>query len=74
MESDLQPILWKWLIRLIWMGSIVFFQVVELHRYLNDQTYRPFFALYAAVLLALFLWFVVSVLARVRSVQPRRTS
>jgi hypothetical protein len=64
--SDLQPIFWKWLLRLIWVGSIVFFQIVEFNRYLSGQSYRPFFGLYAAVLLALVLWFVVSLLARTR--------
>jgi hypothetical protein len=62
--SDLQPILWKWLIRLIWVGSIAFFQIVEFNRYLNGQTYRPFFGLYAAVLLALCLWVAASWLAQ----------
>src|SRR3569833_4550438 len=42
--------------RLIWIGSIVFFQIVELVRYFNGQTYRPFFGLYAAILFALVLW------------------
>ena len=55
--TDLKPILWKWLVRLIWLGSIGFFQVLELNRYLDGQTYRPFFALYAAVLFALVAWF-----------------
>jgi hypothetical protein len=31
--------------------------VLELIRYLNGQTYRPFFALYAAALFALVAWF-----------------
>jgi hypothetical protein len=61
--ADLRPILWKWLIRLIWVGSIVVLQIAELHRYLTGQTYRPFFGLYAGVLLALFLWFFVTLLA-----------
>jgi hypothetical protein len=43
--------------RLIWLGNIGFFQVLELIRYLNGQTYRPFFALYAAALFALVAWF-----------------
>jgi hypothetical protein len=70
--SDLQPILWKWLIRLIWVGSIAVLQIVEFNRYLSGQTYRPFFGLYAAVLLALVLWFVVSLLARTRRLRPAK--
>jgi hypothetical protein len=57
--ADLQPILWKWLIRLIWVGSIGFFQAAELHRYSGGLTYRPFFALYTGILVALVTWFVV---------------
>ncbi|MGY3611274.1 hypothetical protein [Bradyrhizobium sp. Leo121] len=57
--DDLKPILWKWLVRLIWLGSIGFFQTLELIRYVNGQTYRPFFALYAAVLAAFVAWFAV---------------
>jgi hypothetical protein len=57
--ADLQPILSKWLVRLIWLGSIGFFQVVELHRYFSGQTYRPFFGLYAGVLFALIAWFTL---------------
>jgi hypothetical protein len=73
--ADFQPILWKWLVRLIWVGSIVFFQIVELHRYLNGQTYRPFFGLYAAVLFALVAWFTVHAIASVsRRRQARRQS
>jgi len=55
--EDIKPILWKWLVRLIWLGSIGFFQVVELHRYFIGQTYRPFFGLYAGALFALVVWF-----------------
>jgi uncharacterized membrane protein YfcA len=64
-NSDLAPILWKWLVRLLWLGSIGLFQGVELHRYLSGQTYRPFFALYAGVLCALVAWFAVSAAAGV---------
>lgn len=63
LSDDLHPILWKWLIRLIWVSSIIFVQIVEFNRYLSGQTYRPFFSLYAGILLALVLWFVVSLLA-----------
>jgi hypothetical protein len=71
MSDDLQPILWKWLIRLIWVSSIIFVQIVEFNRYLSGQTYRPFFSLYAGILLALVLWFVVSLLAaRKRRIRP----
>jgi hypothetical protein len=72
--SDLQPILWKWLIRLIWVASIAFFQIVEFNRYLSGQTYRPFFGLYAAVLFALFLWLVVGLLARMRKIATGKAS
>jgi len=71
LSDDLQPILWKWLIRLIWVGSIVFVQIVEFNRYLSGQTYRLLFSLYAGVLLALFLWFAATLLAsRKRRNQP----
>jgi hypothetical protein len=56
--ADLEPILSKWLVRLTWIGSIGFFQAVELHRYSSGLTYRPFFGLYAGVLVALVAWFV----------------
>jgi hypothetical protein len=63
LSDDLQPILWKWLIRLIWVSSIISVQIVEFNRYLSGQSYRPFFSLYAGILLALVLRFVVSLLA-----------
>jgi hypothetical protein len=69
--EDFHPILWKWLVRFIWVGSIVFFQILELHRYLSGQTYRPFFGLYAAVLFALVLWFTARA---IRSLQQRRVA
>ena len=71
--SDLDPILWKWLIRLIWVGSILFFQGLELQRYFSGQTCRPFFGLYTAVLVALLLWFVAVLLRDVGRRRPSRT-
>jgi len=69
--SDLQPILWKWLLRLIWVGSFSFVQIVEFNRYLSGQSYRLFFSLFAGVLLALVLSFVVVLLsARKRRFRP----
>ncbi|MBR0756685.1 hypothetical protein JQ604_31285 [Bradyrhizobium jicamae] len=49
-------ILWKWCSRLIWFGSIGGVQVIEFRRYLEGLTYRPFFALFAGVLLGVMLW------------------
>ena len=46
-SADLAPIMWKWLVRLIWFGSIAFFQFAEIARYLSGNTYRPFFGLNA---------------------------
>jgi hypothetical protein len=60
--EDLQPILWKWLVRLIWLSSIVFFQIVELPRYKIGQAYRPFFGIYASVIVALVAWFLVTII------------
>ncbi len=62
--DDLKPILWKWFVRCIWIGSIAFFQYLELHRYLTGQTYRPFFGLYCGVLFALLGWVFVWVWRR----------
>jgi hypothetical protein len=62
-ESDLDPILWKWFVRLIWVGSIGFFQAVELQRYCEGLAYRPWFGLYAGVLFALAIWFLASLSA-----------
>jgi hypothetical protein len=56
-ESDLDPILWKWFVRSIWLGSIIFFQALEIQRYHEGLTYRPFFGLYAGVLFAFVIWF-----------------
>ncbi len=54
--EDLRPVAWKWLVRFIWLFSIVIFQALELHRYLNGETYRPVFGLFAAVICALVIW------------------
>jgi hypothetical protein len=64
-------ILWKWTLRLIWVGSIVFFQALELRRYVSGESYRPFFGLYTAVLISLFLWFLASM---VRNLGRRRNA
>jgi hypothetical protein len=64
-ESDPDPILWKWFIRSIWLGSIGFFQALEIDRYLEGLSYRPFFGLYAGILLAAVAWFSVSRYARI---------
>lgn len=58
--GDLGPIAWKWLVRLIWLFSIVIFQILELYRYRQGETYRPFFGLYAAAIFALVIWFAAS--------------
>ena len=44
--------------RLIWLGSIALFQILEFLRYLNGLSYRPFFGLFAAVIAAALLWFI----------------
>jgi hypothetical protein len=56
-ENDSEPLLPKWLVRLIWFGSIAFFQALEFQRYLDGRSYRPFFGLYAAVIFAAVAWF-----------------
>jgi hypothetical protein len=58
-EIDNEPLLPKWLVRLIWLGSIAFFQALEFQRYLGGLSYRPFFALIAAVICAAVIWFAV---------------
>jgi hypothetical protein len=58
-DIDEQPLLPKWLVRLISLGCIVFFQALEFHRYLVGLPCRPFFALYAAVIRAAVVWFGV---------------
>ncbi|MCA6106004.1 hypothetical protein [Bradyrhizobium cenepequi] len=64
-ESDLDPILWKWFTALIWIVTIAFFQALELHRYLEGLSYRPFFGLCAGLLFAATAWFSVRLLAYV---------
>ena len=56
-EGGSDSIAWKWFVRLNWFGSIAFFQALELQRYLEGLTYRPFFGLYASVLSAGLVWF-----------------
>jgi L-asparagine transporter-like permease len=56
--GDLEPIAWKWLVRLIWIGSTATFETLEVLRYQSGQTYRPFFALFAAGILASVIWFM----------------
>jgi hypothetical protein len=34
-EGDLDPLIWKWFVRSIWLGSVAFFQALELQRYLE---------------------------------------
>jgi hypothetical protein len=53
---------WKWLVRLIWLGSIATFETLEVFRYWSGKTYRPFFALFAAAICAFLTWFVACVL------------
>jgi hypothetical protein len=60
-EIDNEPLLPKWLVRLIWLGSIAFFQAIEFQRYLGGLSYRPFFALFTAVICAAVVWFAVEV-------------
>ncbi|MFT5553882.1 MAG: hypothetical protein ACI9P3_003301 [Bradyrhizobium sp.] len=64
-SADLAPIMWKWLVRLIWFGSIAFFQFAEIARYLSGNTYRPFFGLYAGLLFALVIWFIACVIRNI---------
>jgi hypothetical protein len=71
--GDLGPIAWKWLVRLIWLFSIVIFQIFELHRYPQGETYRPFFGLYAASIFALVIWFAASAVRDARQrIKARR--
>jgi hypothetical protein len=58
--GDLGPIAWKWLVRLIWLGSIATFEALEVLRYWSGQTYRPFFALFVAAIFACLIWLVVN--------------
>jgi len=64
-ESDLDPIIWKWFVRSIWLGSIIFFQALEIQRYHEGLTYRPFFGLYVGVLFAFVIWFVAGAFSRI---------
>jgi hypothetical protein len=64
--GDLEPIAWKWLVRLIWLSSIVTFQVIEALRYWNGETYRPFFGLYTSLICALVIWYAAHMFRDVR--------
>jgi len=57
--GDLGPIAWKWLVRLIWLGSIATFETLEVLRYWSGKTYRPFFAIFVAAFCAFLIWLVV---------------
>jgi hypothetical protein len=59
--GDLGPIAWKWLVRLIWLGSIATFETLEILRYRSGQTYRPFFGLFVAAIFASLIWLVACV-------------
>jgi hypothetical protein len=54
--GDFGPIAWKWLVRLIWLGSAATFETLEILRYRSGETYRPFFAVFAAAIVALLIW------------------
>jgi hypothetical protein len=56
LEIDDRPLLPKWLLLLIWIGSIAAFQGLEFHRYLGGLSYRPFFGLYAGLIFAAVVW------------------
>ena len=71
-EIDSERLLPKWLVRLIWLGSMAFFQALEFQRYLAGQSYRPFFGLYTAALCATLVWFVARVQAGVSRRQQSR--
>jgi hypothetical protein len=47
------------------VGSIGFFQALEIDRYLEGLSHRPFFGLYAGILLAAVAWSSVSLYARI---------
>ncbi len=74
METDLKPVLAKWLARLIWLGSIGFFQALELQRYLNGLPYRPFFALYAGVICGAVVWFGMKAKTDMAAARQQRRS
>jgi hypothetical protein len=58
--GDMRPIAWKWLVRLIWVGSVATFEALEVLRYRSGQTYRPFFALFVAAICASLIWLAAS--------------
>ena len=62
-EIDSERLLPKWAVRLIWLGSIAFFQALELQRYFGGLSYRPFFGLYTAAICAVVVWFTARLLA-----------
>jgi hypothetical protein len=53
-------IAWRWLVRLIWSGSIATFEALEVLRYWSGKTYRPLFALFVAAICAFLIWLVAS--------------
>jgi hypothetical protein len=71
-EIDSERLLPKWLVRLIWMGSIAFFQALEFQRYLAGLSYRPFFGLYTAAICAVVVWFTARLLAGIHRRQQSR--
>jgi hypothetical protein len=60
---------WKWCSRLIWLGNIVYWQGLELQRYLEGLPYRPFHALFGAALFGAYLWVIARMAAG--AVRPR---
>jgi hypothetical protein len=75
-EVDNERLLPKWSVRLIWIGSIAFFQALEFQRYLGGLSYRPFFGLYTAVICAVVVWFAARSLSRRHQsrLRPQSTS
>jgi hypothetical protein len=65
LEIDNTPLLPKWLVLLIWLGSIAAFQALEFHRYLGGLSYRPFFGFYAGLIFAAVVWFALRAAADV---------
>jgi hypothetical protein len=72
LEIDNNHLLPKWVVRLIWLGSIAVFQALEFQRYLDGLLYRPFFALFTAVIVATFVWFIAWVLSDMSRRQQSR--
>jgi hypothetical protein len=72
--GDLGPIAWKWLVRLIWLGSIAAFETLELLRYWSGKTYRPFFALCVAAIFAFLIWLTASGFRDMRQRREARAS